>query len=176
MSALDAMYQQLILEHAKTRSGSDLTAEEAASMPNQAGVGQCHQLNPVCGDEITLRLELDVAGIQPAGADPGKAQSSRAQSTVKGVHWQGDGCAISMASASILSEMSEGVSPEELEGMIGHFRELMRSRGRLEPDEEILGDAAALAGVAKYPARVKCAMLAWVAAEDALRQAVSTAR
>jgi len=157
MSALDAMYQQLILEHAKARSGSDLTAEEAAAMPNQAGVGQCHQLNPVCGDEITLRLELD-------------------QSTVKGVHWHGDGCAISMASASILSEMSEGVSPQELEGMIGHFRELMRSRGRLEPDEEILGDAAALAGVAKYPARVKCAMLAWVAAEDALRQAVSTVR
>lgn len=60
--------------------------------------------------------------------------------------------------------------------MIGHFRELMRSRGRLEPDEEILGDAAALAGVAKYPARVKCAMLAWVAAEDALRQAVATSR
>jgi nitrogen fixation NifU-like protein len=176
MSALDAMYQQLILEHAKTRSGSDLTAEEAAAMPNQAGVGQCHQLNPVCGDEITLRLELDVAGIQPAVAEPGKAQSGRVQSTVKGVHWQGDGCAISMASASILSEMSEGVSPQELERMIGHFRELMRSRGRLEPDEEILGDAAALAGVAKYPARVKCAMLAWVAAEDALRQAVSTVR
>jgi len=176
MSALDAMYQQLILEHAKTRSGSDLTAEDAAAMPNQAGVGQCHQLNPVCGDEITLRLELDVAGIQPAEAGPDRSLSSKAQSTVKGVHWHGDGCAISMASASILSEMSEGVSPQELEGMIGHFRELMRSRGRLEPDEEILGDAAALAGVAKYPARVKCAMLAWVAAEDALRQALSTVR
>ncbi|MEV7131817.1 Fe-S cluster assembly sulfur transfer protein SufU [Arthrobacter sp. NPDC093128] len=159
MSALDAMYQQLILEHAKTRSGSDLTADEAAAMPEQAGVGQCHQLNPVCGDEITLRLELEAAGAQP---------------TVKGIHWYGDGCAISMASASILSELSEGASPEELDEMIGHFRELMRSRGRLEPDEEILGDAAALAGVAKYPARVKCAMLAWVAAEDALRQAVST--
>lgn len=174
MSALDAMYQQLILEHAKTRSGSDLTAEEAAAMPNQAGVGQCHQLNPVCGDEITLRLELDVAGIQLAGAEPGGSLSGTSQPTVKGVRWHGDGCAISMASASILSEMSEGASPQELEGMISHFRELMRSRGRLEPDEEILGDAAALAGVAKYPARVKCAMLAWVAAEDALRQAVST--
>ena len=170
MSALDAMYQQLILEHAKSRSGSDLTAEQAAAMPNQAGVGQCHQLNPVCGDEITFRLELDMAGQEPAGAGPGSAPSR-----VKGVHWHGDGCAISMASASILSEMSEGASPQELEGMIRHFRELMRSRGRLEPDEEILGDAAALAGVAKYPARVKCAMLAWVAAEDALRQAVGSA-
>lgn len=158
MSALDAMYQQLILEHAKSRSGSDLTAEEAGSMPARAGVGQCHQLNPVCGDEITLRLELDTAGTE---------------ATVKGIHWQGDGCAISMASASILSELGEGMTPQELDETIGHFRELMRSRGRLEADEEVLGDAAALAGVAKYPARVKCAMLAWVAAEDALRQAVS---
>jgi nitrogen fixation NifU-like protein len=161
MSALDAMYQQLILEHAKSRSGADLTADEATSMPDQPGVGQCHQLNPVCGDEITLRLELEAAG---------------SQSPVKGIHWHGDGCAISMASASILSELSEGASPDELGEMIGHFRELMRSRGRLEPDDEILGDAAALAGVAKYPARVKCAMLAWVAAEDALRQAVATGR
>jgi nitrogen fixation NifU-like protein len=159
VSALDAMYQQLILEHAKSRSGSDLTAEEASAMPVRAGVGQCHQLNPVCGDEITLRLELDGAG---------------APGTVKGIRWHGDGCAISMASASILSELGEGITPRELEEMIGHFRELMRSRGLLEADEEILGDAAALAGVAKYPARVKCAMLAWVAAEDALRQAVST--
>ncbi|MFF1384787.1 Fe-S cluster assembly sulfur transfer protein SufU [Arthrobacter sp. NPDC058288] len=161
MSALDAMYQQLILEHAKARSGADLTAEEATGAPDQPGVGQCHQLNPVCGDEITLRLELEAEGNPPS---------------VKGIHWLGDGCAISMASASILSELSEGASPDELSEMIGHFRELMRSRGRLEPDEEILGDAAALAGVAKYPARVKCAMLAWVAAEDALRQAVATSR
>ncbi|KIS28308.1 nitrogen fixation protein NifU [Arthrobacter sp. SPG23] len=161
MSTLDAMYQQLILEHAKARSGSDLTPDEATAMPDQAGVGQCHQLNPVCGDEITLRLELEAAGNPPS---------------VKGIRWHGDGCAISMASASILSELSEGASPDELSEMIDHFRELMRSRGRLEPDEEILGDAAALAGVAKYPARVKCAMLAWVAAEDALRQAVATSR
>ena len=112
MSALDAMYQQLILEHAKSRSGADLTAEAATSMPDQPGVGQCHQLNPVCGDEITLRLELEAAG---------------SQSTVKGIHWHGDGCAISMASASILSELSEGASPDELQEMIGHFRELMRS-------------------------------------------------
>jgi nitrogen fixation NifU-like protein len=161
MSALDAMYQQLILEHAKARSGSDLSDDEAGTIPDQAGVGQCHQLNPVCGDEITLRLELEGTGNQ---------------STVKGIHWKGDGCAISMASASILSELSDGASPDELAEMIGHFRELMRSRGRLEADEDLLGDAAALAGVAKYPARVKCAMLAWVAAEDALTQAVGAGR
>ncbi|MCI0141204.1 SUF system NifU family Fe-S cluster assembly protein [Arthrobacter bambusae] len=161
MSGLDSLYQQLILEHSKARSGGDLAKLPAAADAGrgdagQAGTGQSHQLNPVCGDEITLRLSL--------GAD-GDGQ------TVTEIHWDGDGCAISMASASILSEMAPGMSPVSLRHTIDHFRELMRSRGKLEADEELLQDAAALAGVAKYPARVKCAMLAWVAAEDALRQA-----
>lgn len=158
MSALDSMYQQLILEHAKARSGADLPPEAAASAPDEPGVGQSHQLNPVCGDEITLRLELTGTG---------------SVATVKEISWAGDGCAISMASASILSELSEGLTPGKLGAAISTFRELMRSRGKLAADEEVLGDAAALAGVAKYPARVKCAMLAWVAAEDALQQAVA---
>jgi nitrogen fixation NifU-like protein len=160
MSALDSMYQQLILEHAKARTGAGLPAEAAASVPDEPGVGQSHQLNPVCGDEITLRLEL--AGTGTAA-------------TVKEISWAGDGCAISMASASILSELSEGMAPAEFLAAISVFRELMRSRGKLEADEDVLGDAAALAGVAKYPARVKCAMLAWVAAEDALQQAMAGA-
>ncbi|MEZ2389761.1 Fe-S cluster assembly sulfur transfer protein SufU [bacterium RCC_150] len=157
MSGLDSLYQQLILEHAKIRTGGDLAGLPtlAAGIP---GVGQSHQLNPVCGDQITLRLEVGTA----AGAQ-----------NVTGIHWDGDGCAISMASASILSEMAPGMTPVLLRKTIDNFRELMRSRGTLEPDEELLQDAAALSGVAKYPARVKCAMLAWVAAEDALRQAES---
>lgn len=155
MSGLDSLYQQLILEHSKTRSGGDL-AELPVAPTATAGTGQSHQLNPICGDEITLRLSVGAAG---------DGQS------VTEIHWNGDGCAISMASASILSEMAPGMSPASLRHTIDHFRELMRSRGKLEADEELLQDAAALAGVAKYPARVKCAMLAWVAAEDALRQA-----
>jgi nitrogen fixation NifU-like protein len=75
-----------------------------------------------------------------------------------------------MASASILSELVVGLGAGEVQGMIDNFREVMRSRGKMQADEEILGDAAALSGVSKFPARVKCAMLAWVAAEDALRQ------
>lgn len=158
MSGLDSLYQQLILEHSKARSGGDLAKLPAAATgtPATAHTGQSHQLNPICGDEITLRLSLGTAGDGPA---------------VTEIHWDGDGCAISMASASILSEMAPGMSPTSLRHTIDHFRELMRSRGKLEADEELLQDAAALAGVAKYPARVKCAMLAWVAAEDALRQA-----
>lgn len=165
MSGLDSLYQQLILEHSKARSGGDLATLPAAATGNpgtgqmsaeEMYTGQSHQLNPICGDEITLRLSLGTAGDEQAVTD---------------IHWDGDGCAISMASASILSEMAPGMSPASLRHMIDHFRELMRSRGKLEADEELLQDAAALAGVAKYPARVKCAMLAWVAAEDALRQA-----
>ena len=165
MSGLDSLYQELILEHSKVRSGGDLARLQAPatgpsggeqSHTGQSHTGQSHQLNPVCGDEITLRLSIGTAG-------DGQ--------TVTEIHWDGDGCAISMASASILSEIAPGMSPVSLRHTIDHFRELMRSRGKLEADEELLHDAAALAGVAKYPARVKCAMLAWVAAEDALRQA-----
>jgi len=165
VSGLDSLYQQLILEHSKARSGGDLAKLPAAgtatpgtgeSYTGQSYTGQSHQLNPICGDEITLRLSLGTAG-------DGQA--------VTEIHWDGDGCAISMASASILSEIAPGMSPVSLRHTIDHFRELMRSRGKLQADEELLQDAAALAGVAKYPARVKCAMLAWVAAEDALRQA-----
>jgi len=151
MSELDALYQQLILDHAKARHGADLadTPETAAEQP---GRGTSHQLNPVCGDEITLQLTVS-------------------RGVVDGIHWHGDGCAISMASASVLSDLAQGLQPAALRGLIAHFREVMRSRGTVAADEDVLGDAAALSGVSKYPARVKCAMLSWVAAEDALSQA-----
>ena len=151
MSALDSLYQQIILEESKTRRGGDLRDDQLDGQHLPANVGQCHQLNPVCGDEITLRIET-------------------AGNEVSGIHWAGDGCSISMASASILSDMVVGLNRAEVAALIANFREVMRSRGKLVADEEILGDAAALSGVSKFPARVKCAMLAWVAAEDALNQ------
>ena len=151
MSSLDSLYQQIILEESKTRRGADLPNEQLQGLHLPQNVGQCHQLNPVCGDESTLRIET-------------------ANDAVSGIHWAGDGCAISMASASILSDMVVGLERAEVHALIGNFREVMRSRGKLEADEDLLGDAAALSGVSKYPARVKCAMLAWVAAEDALNQ------
>lgn len=156
MSALDSLYQQIILEQAKARTGADLPNDQLQGLDLPAGTGQCHQLNPVCGDEITLRLET--------GVETGVAK------TITGIHWAGDGCSISMASASILSELMVGQEAAEAQVLIDKFREVMRSRGKLEADEEVLGDAAALSGVSKFPARVKCAMLAWVAAEDALNQ------
>lgn len=157
MSELDALYQQIILDHAKARHGADLTATEAAAVPDAPGVGQSHQLNPVCGDEITVRLELKGGQVET-------------------VRWHGDGCAISMASASVLTDLARGLDPAAFGQLIDHFREVLRSRGSIAADEESLGDAAALSGVARFPARVKCAMLSWVAAEDALRRAEGATR
>ncbi|UZX02395.1 SUF system NifU family Fe-S cluster assembly protein [Arthrobacter sp. CDRTa11] len=146
--SLDQLYQQIILDHAKARHGSGL-AETAA--PEGASTGQSHQLNPVCGDEVTVRVAVD-------------------GDKVAQVSWDGAGCSISMASASVLSEMAEGMSVTELHSVIQNFREVLRSRGKIQADPDILGDAAAFEGVSRYAARVKCAMISWVAAEDALNQ------
>ncbi|MCQ1951070.1 MULTISPECIES: Fe-S cluster assembly sulfur transfer protein SufU [Arthrobacter] len=143
-SDLQQLYQQIILEHAKRRRGDGL-----AAAPDGVASGESHQLNPTCGDEITLRAAVD-------------------GSTVHGISWEGQGCSISMASASVLTELAAGLERDDVLHLVDEFRTLMRSRGSIEPDEEVLGDAAAFAGVARYPARVKCAMLAWVALEEAL--------
>lgn len=143
-SDLQNLYQEIILHHSRQPIGFGLAGG--------AG-GSSHQLNPTCGDEITLEATLD---------DEGVAR----------IRWEGKGCAISQASASLLSEMiGDGMVGDELDRRIDLFRTAMRSRGAIEPDEETFGDAAALGGVSRYIARVKCAMLAWVAAEDALGQA-----
>lgn len=144
MSDLQNLYQELILDHSRTPHGFGLRGEIAA---------QSHQVNPTCGDEVTLQVHR---------ADDG---------SIEALAWEGLGCAISQASASLLAELAEGLTVDELEIRIAAFREAMRSRGKIEPDEELLGDAAALGGVSRYVARVKCAMLAWVAVEDALHKA-----
>jgi nitrogen fixation NifU-like protein len=153
VSDLDALYQDLILDHAKRRVGSGLAGED--------GVGATsHQHNPICGDDITLRVRLTDAGV------------------IRDVTWEGTGCAISQASASMLAELvvpgsaeGERMPRAEASALIDRFREALRSRGTLDLDEDAFGDAAALSGVSKYTARVKCAMLAWVALEDALARA-----
>lgn len=142
---LEQLYQQIILDHSKLRQGEGLQAPPAGS-----AAGESHQYNPTCGDEITLRLARD-------------------GDVITGISWAGDGCSISMAAASVLTGIvGESISEAELLAMVDHFREMMRSRGTIDGDEEILGDAAAFSGVSRYPARVKCAMLSWVAAEEAL--------
>lgn len=145
MNELDQLYQQVILDHAKRRIGSPLVESTAGHAH-----GESHQHNPICGDQIRVRVEL--------GDDDHFTAMS----------WDGDGCSISMASASVLSEMLPELTKDEFLDKLEVFREMMRSKGTMQPDEDVLEDAAAFVGVSKFPARVKCAMLAWVAAEAAM--------
>ena len=142
MSGLDGLYQQLILDHSKKRAGDGVLDHHDA---------EHFERNPTCGDEITVQLALE------PGTD-----------TVESFGWTGSGCSISMASASVLSELAPGLSIDELQKLIDEFREMLRSRGAGEPDDEVLGDAVAFHGVSKFVMRIKCAMLAWVAAEACL--------
>jgi nitrogen fixation NifU-like protein len=151
--SLEALYQELILDHSRHPHGRGLADVEGANATS-------HQRNPVCGDEITLRVRMD-------------------GDVVRDVTWEGAGCSISQASASMLAVLvadahddgGTGMPRPEASALIDGFREAMRSRGKLEIDEDAYGDASALSGVSKYSARVKCAMLAWVAFEDALARA-----
>jgi nitrogen fixation NifU-like protein len=111
--------------------------------------GEAHHVNPTCGDEITMRVTGDLSEIS----------------------YDGLGCSISQASASVLHELLQGHTPEEAFRVHEAFVALMQSRGRIEPDEEVLGDGIAFAGVARYPARVKCALLPWMAFKDAAARA-----
>lgn len=165
-SDLQQLYQQIILDHAKARHGfsaepfADLVAREADG-PRTA---ESHQVNTTCGDEVTLRVSVGAASA--GDAQPGTDR-------IEDLAWRGEGCSISMASASVLSDTVRGLPAGEATALLGAFRDMLRSRGTIEPDEEQLGDAAAFAGVSRYPARVKCAMLAWVAFEEALARAAA---
>jgi len=149
--SLEQLYQEIILEHSKLRHGSGLSS---APLPAGSSSGQSHQLNPVCGDEITVRVAVS-------------------HGLVEQLRWDGAGCSISMASASVLTDLAEGMDVAAFRELIGSFRDVLRSRGKVAADPEVLGDAAAFEGVARYAARVKCAMISWVAAEDSLNQALS---
>lgn len=136
---LAGLYQEVILDHSKRRVGFGELEQPGATR---------FERNPTCGDEITLQVSLE----------PGTDR-------ISALGWQGSGCSISMASASVLSELARGMTLTQLRSTTDTFREMLRSRGEGEPDIEILGDAVAFHGVSKYVMRVKCAMLAWVAAE-----------
>jgi nitrogen fixation NifU-like protein len=137
----ESLYQELILEHYKHPQGRGLRE------PYDAEV---HHVNPTCGDEVTMRVKL---------GDGGK---------VEDVSYDGQGCSISQAAASVLHELTTGSTVVDSLAVVDAFTRLMQGRGQVEPDEDVLGDAVAFAGVAKYPARVKCALLAWMAYKDAL--------
>jgi nitrogen fixation NifU-like protein len=142
---LDSLYQEVILDHYKHPLNKGLS--------EKYGV-QVHHINPSCGDEITLNLSIE-AGI------------------VKSITWDGVGCSISQASVSILTDLLLGKSISEAYAIHDSFVALMQSKGAISGDESVLEDAIALAGVSKYPARIKCALLGWMAFKDASVQAQS---
>lgn len=141
---LEQMYQELILEHYRDPLHSGLRE------PFEAEV---HHVNPTCGDEITLRLHL-----------------SEDNTKVEDVSYDASGCSISQASASMMSDLLIGESVEDALKIFDAFHEMISSRGKIDGDEDVLEDAVALAGVSRYPARVKCALLGWMAFKDALVQ------
>ena len=143
---LDSLYQEIILDHYKNPLNAGLRE------PFEAEV---HHVNPTCGDEVTLRVHL--AG---SGADPG-------QWVVEDVSYDAEGCSISQASTSVMTDLVIGKSVSDARAIHDDFLALMQGRGTVEPDQEVLEDAIAFAGVAKFPARVKCALLSWMAWKDA---------
>ncbi|ODR12938.1 iron-sulfur cluster assembly scaffold protein NifU [Mycobacterium shimoidei] len=142
---LEQMYQDVILDHYKHPHHRGLREPFGA---------QVHHVNPVCGDEVTLRVALSDDG-----------------NYVADVSYDGQGCSISQAATSVLAEQVIGQSVGDAIKTVTAFTEMVSSRGTVEGDEEVLGDGVAFAGVAKYPARVKCALLGWMAFKDALAQA-----
>ena len=150
--AMEQLYQQLILDHAKSPHGKGLADGHAA---------ESFQVNPMCGDEVRLRVHL---------AGPTDAR------VVNRVSWEGQGCSISQASVSILADLVGGQPIAHVEHLGEAFRSLMHARGQgLDPEvEDELADATAFTGVARYPARIKCALLGWAAPRDALIQAGTT--
>jgi nitrogen fixation NifU-like protein len=140
---VDQLYQEIILDHYKRPHGRGL---------REPYLAEAHHVNPTCGDELTMRVHL-------------------VDGRIGDVSYQGMGCSISQASASVLHELMRGRTVDE--ALVRHdaFAELMAGRGQVEPDEDLLGDAVAFSGVARYPARVKCALLGWMAFKDALGRA-----
>ena len=139
------MYQEIILDHYRAPLNKGLRE------PFEAEV---HHVNPTCGDEITLRVHLTDDG-----------------TTVADISYEAQGCSISQASVSVMTELLIGKPVDHDLTVAGAFLEMVQSRGTIEPDEDVLEDAVAFAGVARYPARVKCALLGWMAWKDALAQA-----
>ena len=138
---LNSLYQEVILDHYKRPHHKGLVAGDV----------QVHHINPSCGDEITLSLKL-------------------AGDKVESITWDGVGCSISQASVSIMSDLLINKSKAEAESILDTFVSMMQSKGLDSGDEEILEDGVALAGVSKYPARIKCALLGWMAYKDAVNQ------
>lgn len=144
---LEQMYQEVILDHYRHPHGRGLREGHQCEV---------HHVNPTCGDEITLRVQLD-----------------EDHKIVRDVSYDAQGCSISQAATSMMFDLIEGKTIDEAFAIHDEFHAMISSRGTIEGNEDVLDDAVALAGVAQYPARVKCALLGWMAFKDAASQIIS---
>ena len=141
---IDELYQTIILDHYREKHHAGL----------RAGDVEVHHVNPSCGDELTLRVKVD-------------------GDTVTDISYDAEGCSISQASTSVMTDLLIGGSVGNALDLHDRFLEMMQSQGKIEPDEDVFEDAIAFAGVSKFPARVKCALLGWSALRDAALQATA---
>jgi nitrogen fixation NifU-like protein len=146
---MEQLYQEIILDHYRA--------------PHHHGLRdpfdtQVHHVNPTCGDEVTLRVKLSGSG---------------ADALVQDISYDALGCSISQAATSVMTDLTIGRLLSEALSTLDEFNKMVTSRGKIAGDEDSLGDGIAFAGVAKYPARVKCALLGWMAFKDAAVQAVN---
>jgi nitrogen fixation NifU-like protein len=139
---LDSLYQEVILDHYRSPHHKGLSADKDI---------QVHHNNPSCGDEVTLNLKV-------------------VNGKVSDISWDGVGCSISIASTSVMSDLLIGKTYQEANIILEAFMELMQSKGKSSGDELLLEDGVAFAGVSKFPARIKCALLGWMAFKDAATQ------
>jgi nitrogen fixation NifU-like protein len=140
---LEQMYQEIILDHYRKPHRSGL---------REPFDSESYQVNPTCGDEVTLRVTLD-------------------GDRVADVSYDAVGCSISQAATSMLTDLVVGRTVDESRSTMDAFMEMVQSRGQVEPDEDVLQDAVAFVGVSRYPSRVKCALLGWMAFKDAVGRA-----
>jgi nitrogen fixation NifU-like protein len=139
---ISALYQEMILDHYRRPRNKGTLENADASVEMK---------NPLCGDEITLQVAFDGG-------------------SVSDLKFSGRGCSISQASASMMTQLVKGKRKEEIDAIRKQFRELMLGDSSAADDPR-LGSLRALSGVARFPARVKCALLAWNALESALVEA-----
>ena len=161
---MEKLYQEIILDHYRT--------------PHHFGLrdpfdAEVHHVNPTCGDEVTLRVRLEPADVD--GPATPTAESAAPDPIVTDISYEALGCSISQASTSVLTDLAIGRPLSEVLATLGEFTTMVTSRGTIEGDEDVLGDGIAFAGVSKYPARVKCALLGWMAFKDAAVQSIDNA-
>lgn len=142
LNELDELYEAIILDH--YRSPRNTAPVESPDIDLEVN-------NPFCGDEFHIQMKVD-------------------DGAVAGVGITGRGCAISQASASLLAELVEGKSTEEVQAAVDAVRRMLKGEEITDEEAYILGDIEALAGVRKFPVRIKCALLSWVGLDDALKE------